>query len=157
MTTIDTPDWLTVGGTAYILIHTHVAGVGGYNTAEQVTIKSVAATQVMIEDRNGEVRRVRRKDMTLPRTGGRYSRDDILAGPSDLRVRRAKVESTIAGWSLTTRMRIDDQLKKVTTGQERVADNPVVTGRATIAALEEIKREAQRAIDNLKAALDLLT
>jgi len=157
VTVNDEQNWLTVGGTAYVLHHCYVAGVGGYDTVEQVTIKSIAATQVMVEDRNGEVRRVRRKDMTLPRTRGRYATDDVLAGPGDLRVRRANVETTIADWSSTARMRIDDHLKKVATSQARVADDPVACGRAAIAALEKIKREAQQAIDNIRAGLNLLS
>jgi hypothetical protein len=151
------PDWLTVDGKAYVLHHSHVTGVGGFDTVEEVRIRSVAATQVMVEDRNGEVRRVRRRDMTLPRTAGRYTTDDVLVGPGDLRVRRAKVEGSIAGWSQTAHMRIDNEMKRITTSRARVANDPAVTGRATIAALEQIRREAQQAIDNIKAALDLIT
>lgn len=154
--TADEQGWLVKDGLAILLRSRFVTGVGSYWTPEQVTIKSVAATQVRVEDANGELIRIRRSDMTAPRTAGRRGSDHVLVSPDDLRAKRAGVATAIARWSFTVQARVNGHVSALVTKEVAAAADPRMVATRNIAELEAIRDFAVQGIAKLTEQRDLL-
>lgn len=135
-------DWLTRDNTAYVLKSTMRPGVGSYLTAFKVTIKSVGVRDVRVIDDSGQTSRFRTSDLKAPRTGGRWTSDDILVPATDPRVRRALAAARAAIISSRSWSKLMELTKGIEQSKVKHYDDPDASVADTLAALAEIRDAA---------------
>lgn len=143
------PDGIAEGVRAYMLVNHNVSGVGSYQTAHRVTVVRITATQIRVTpagvDPASNMTTVRRRDLRVSGSGGRYCVEDRLAPADDPKVRKALfVARAVAALPNASRLqglvRVVDRVSPVYVAKE--GEEAVDRALAALAELRDLAAEA---------------